>query len=293
MTDQIGSCNNDPRRQGRVILHHHHGFGPVREVGVKEAIWITPGLLIAQNAWLASQGRPPWALSAPPTMWLDELDQSLTERRILTVTAATILTWRRLPSGLGQRPWSQLAAGRVSGLPAARRTLEGLQNDLRTAPAQSLIRIQTHLPNIHEEWRVIIDRDRIAASSGYCLHEDEGSRAITTVFDGAIFDPRHRTIAENCALQAAKGRSPAPISVDLAFLRGSDRPLVLEGNPVWCAAPYAYGPQGMVSFLKAVATCRTDPVDPYQPDPWMLREFGGRFRSSWGPARPDQTMVMP
>ena len=293
MTEQIGSCNNDPRRQGRVILHHHHGFGPVREVGVKETIWITPGLLIAQNAWLASQGRPPWILSAPPTMWLDELDQSLTERRILTVTAATILTWRRLPSGLGQRPWSQLAAGRVSGLPAARRTLEGLQNDLRTAPAQSLIRIQTHLPSIHEEWRVIIDRDRIAASSGYCLHEDEGSRAITTVFDGAIFDPRHRTIAENCALQAAKGRSLAPISVDLAFLRGSDRPLVLEGNPVWCAAPYAYGPQGMVSFLKAVATCRTDPVDPYQPDPWMLREFGGRFRSSWGPARPDQTMVMP
>ena len=293
MTEQIGSCNNDPHRKGRVILHHHHGFGPVREVGVKEAIWITPGLLIAQNAWLASQGRPPWTLSAPPTLWLDELDQSLTERRILTVTAETILTWRRLPSGLGQRPWSQLAAGRVSGLSAARRTLEGLQNDLRTAPAQSLIRIQTHLPNIHEEWRVIIDRDRIAASSGYCLHEDEGSRAITTVFDGAIFDPRHRTIAENCALQAAKGRSPAPISVDLAFLRGSDRPLVLEGNPVWCAAPYAYGPQGMVSFLKAVATCRTDPVDPYQPDPWMLREFGGRFRSSWGPARPDQTMVMP
>ncbi|MDT7512467.1 hypothetical protein QRX46_03380 [Bifidobacterium sp. H1HS10N] len=293
MTEQIGSCNNDPHRKGRVILHHHHGFGPVREVGVKEAIWITPGLLIAQNAWLASQGRPSWALSAPPTLWLDELDQSLTERRILTVTAETILTWRRLPSGLGQRPWSQLVAGRVSGLPAARRTLEGLQSDLRTAPAQSLIRIQTHLPNIHEEWRVIIDRDRIAASSGYCLHEDEGSRAITTVFDGAIFDPRHRTIAENCALQAAKGRSPAPISVDLAFLRGSDRPLVLEGNPVWCAAPYAYGPQGMVSFLKAVATCRTDPVDPYQPDPWMLREFGGRFRSSWGPTRPDQTMVMP
>ena len=293
MTEQIDLCNNDPRRQGRVILHHHHGFGPVREVGVKEAIWITPGLLIAQNAWLASHGRPSWTLSAPPTLWLDELDQSLTERRILTVTAETILNWRRLPSGLGQRPWSQLAAGRVSGLPAARRTLEGLQNDLRTAPAQSLIRIQTHLPNIHEEWRVIIDRDRIAASSGYCLHEDEGSRAITTVFDGAIFDPRHQTIAENCALQAAKGRSPAPISVDLAFLRGSDRPLVLEGNPVWCAAPYAYGPQGMVSFLKAVATCRTDPVDPYQPDPWMLREFGGRFRSSWGPARPDQTMVMP
>ena len=293
MTEQINLCNKDPRRQRRVILHHHHGFGPVREVGVKEAIWITPGLLIAQNAWLTSQGRPSWALSAPPTLWLDELDQSLTERRILTVTAATILTWRRLPSGLGQRPWSQLAAGRVSGLPAARRTLEGLQNDLRTAPAQSLIRIQTHLPSIHEEWRVIIDRDRIAASSGYCLHEDEGSRAITTVFDGAIFDPRHRTIAENCALQAAKGRSLAPISVDLAFLRGSDRPLVLEGNPVWCAAPYAYGPQGMVSFLKAVATCRTDPVDPYQPDPWMLREFGGRFRSSWGPGRPDQTMVMP
>lgn len=293
MTEQINLCNKDPRRQGRVILHHHHGFGPVREVGVKEAIWITPGLLIAQNAWLTSQGRPSWALSAPPTLWLDELDQSLTERRILTVTAETILTWRRLPSGLGQRPWSQLAAGRVSGLPAARRTLEGLQSDLRTAPAQSLIRIQTHLPNIHEEWRVIIDRDRIAASSGYCLHEDEGSRAITTVFDGAIFDPRHRTIAENCALQGAKGRSPAPISVDLAFLRGSDRPLVLEGNPVWCAAPYAYGSQGMVSFLKAVATCRTDPVDPYQPDPWMLREFGGRFRSSWGPARPDQTMVMP
>ena len=293
MTEQINLCNKDPRRQRRVILHHHHGFGPVREVGVKEAIWITPGLLIAQNAWLASHGCPSWTLSAPPTLWLDELDQSMTERRILTVTAETILNWRRLPSGLGQRPWSQLAAGRVSGLPAARRTLEGLQNDLRTAPAQSLIRIQTHLPNIHEEWRVIIDRDRIAASSGYCLHEDEGSRAITTVFDGAIFDPRHRTIAENYALQAAKGRSPAPISVDLAFLRGSDRPLVLEGNPVWCAAPYAYGPQGMVSFLKAVATCRTDPVDPYQPDPWMLREFGGRFRSSWGPARPDQTMVMP
>ncbi|MCT6918795.1 MAG: hypothetical protein M3Z49_06255, partial [Bifidobacteriales bacterium] len=271
----------------------HHGFGPVRGIGAKEAIWITPGLLIAQNAWLASHGRPSWALSSPPTMWLDGLDQSLTGRRILTVTAETVLTWHRLPSGLGQRPWSQLAAGRVSGLPAARRTLEDLQSNLRTAPPQSLIRIQTHLPDIHEEWRVIIDRGRIAASSGYCLHEGEDSRVITTVFDGAVFDSRHRTIAEDCALQAAKGRSPAPISVDLAFLRGSDQPLVLEGNPIWCAAPYAYGPQGMASFLKAVAACRTDPVEPYQPDPWMLREFGSRFRSSWGPVRQDQTMVMP
>ena len=293
MAEQIDSCSKDPHRQRSIILHHHHGFGPVREVGVREAIWITPGLLIAQNAWLASQGRPSWALSAPPTMWLDGLDQSLIGRRILTVTAETILTWRRLPSGLGQRPWSQLAAGRVSDLPAARRTLEDLQSHLRMAPAQSLIRIQTHLPDIHEEWRVIVDRGRIAASSGYCLHEGEDSRVITTVFDGAVFDSQHRKIAENCALQAAKGRSPAPISVDLAFLRGSDRPLILEGNPVWCATPYAYGPQGMVSFLKAVAACRTDPVDPYQPDPWMLREFGGRFRSSWGPVRQDQTMVMP
>ena len=209
------------------------------------------------------------------------------------MTAETILNWRRLPSGLGQRPWSQLAAGRVSGLPAARRTLEDLQSGLLTAPAQSMIRLQTHLPDIHEEWRVIVDGDQIVASSGYCLHEGEGSRAITTIFDGAIFEPRHRAIAENCALRAANGRSPAPISVDLAFLRGSDCPLVLEGNPVWCAAPYAYGPQGMVSFLKVVAACRTDPVDPYQPDPWMLREFSGRFRSSWGPGRPDQTMVMP
>ena len=293
MAKQIDSCNKGTLRQRSIILHHHPGFGPVRGVGAKEAIWITPGLLIAQNAWLASQGRPSWALSSPPTMWLDGLDQSLTGRRILTVTAATILAWHLLPSGLGKRPWSQLAAGRVSGLPAARRTLEDLQRNLRTAPPQSLIRIQTHLPNIHEEWRVIIDRDQIAASSGYCLHEGEDSRVITTVFDGAVFNPRHRTIAEDCALQAAKGRSPAPISVDLAFLRGSDRPLVLEGNPVWCAAPYAYGPQGMASFLKAVAACRTDPVNPYRPDPWMLREFGGRFRSSWGPVRQDQTMVMP
>ena len=286
-------CNKDPRRQPGIILHHHYGFGPIREVGAKEAVWITPGLLIAQNAWLASHGRPSWLLSAPPTRWLDELDKSLTGRRILTVTAEAILNWRRLPSNLGQRPWSQLADGRVSGLPAARRNLEDLQNALRAAPPQSLIRIQTHLPDIHEEWRIIVDRGRIAASSGYCLHEGEDSRAITTIFDGAVFDPRHRTIAEDCALQAARSRCSAPISVDLAFLRSSDRPLVLEGNPVWCASPYAYGPQGMASFLKAVAACRTDPVDPYQPDPWMLREFGGRFRSSWGPGRPDQTMVMP
>ena len=293
MAEQIDLCNKDPHRQRGIILHHHHGFGPIRDVGVKEAIWITPGLLIAQNAWLVSHGRPSWALSAPPTMWLDDLDQSLTGRRILTVTAETILTWRRLPSGLGQRPWSQLAVGRVSGLPAARRNREDLQSKLRTAPAQSLIRIQTHLPDIQEEWRVIINKGRIAASSGYCLHEGEDSRVITTIFDGAVFDPKHRTIAEDCALQAANGRSSAPISVDLAFLRGSDRPLILEGNPVWCAAPYAYGPQGMISFLKAVADCRTDPVDPYQPDPWMAREFAGRFRSSWGSTRPDQTMVMP
>jgi len=104
MAEQIDLSNKDPHRQRGIILHHHHGFGPIREVGIKEAIWITPGLLIAQNAWLVSHGRPSWALSAPPTMWLDDLDQSLTGRRILTVTAETILAWRRLHRAWGSAP---------------------------------------------------------------------------------------------------------------------------------------------------------------------------------------------
>jgi len=114
MAEQIDLCNKDPRRQQAVILHHHHGFGPVREVGAKEAIWITPGLLIAQNAWLASHGRPSWALSSPPTMWLDGLDQSLTGRRILTVTAETVLTWQPTAIWLGTAPL--VTAGRRSGI---------------------------------------------------------------------------------------------------------------------------------------------------------------------------------
>ena len=40
-------------------LVHHDGLAPTQDLGDKDALWIDPGLLIAQNAWLESLGRPP------------------------------------------------------------------------------------------------------------------------------------------------------------------------------------------------------------------------------------------
>lgn len=279
------------------VFSWHNGLAPTPNLENSEALWIDPGLLIAQNAWLKSTDQQPLSLTAPPVDWLTDLDRTLSGRAVLIVRVEEIRAWHHIPSKLGNRPWSQVAGGRPPGFPAARRNLTQLQNDLIQAPGDSLIQISTHLDGIDQEWRVVIVNGRACASSGYCLHSGPQGHRITTVFDGAIFNQALRKPAEEVSVTAARQAGLDAVCMDLAFLsspEGTIRPIILEANPAWCSSPYDYGHRGMRGFLEAVALGWTHPtgsgkssqtgfrMEPYSPDPWMVRSFGRRYQSYWG-----------
>ncbi|AKV55861.1 ATP-grasp domain-containing protein [Bifidobacterium actinocoloniiforme] len=261
-------------------LRAQNGLAPPDGLSQADALWIAPALLIASNAWLTAWGSEPLRLPSPRATWLAELAQvapELAGRRIVAAPAKRILGWRSLPSGLGDRPWSQLAQGRVLAFRAAQRSLPELQASLATAPPDSLIQLSSHIPDISEEWRVLLDAGRPIAASGYCLHDPAGGRRIVSVFDGAHFDPARRAAALQAAQAAASAGGLTSGAIDLAFTQ-SGPPIILEANPLWCAAPYAYGPQGMAAYLDALQSSQADPREPpYAPDPWMRRSFSRRY----------------
>lgn len=287
----------------------HRGLEPPNDIAGKDAVWIAPGLLIALNAWLTSQGGEPILLEVPPWDWLERLPEPMLGRHAISACANDIRQWQRMPQQLGPRPWSQIANGRVSAFPAVRRDLRTLQAALGEAPSDSIIQISGHVEGIADEWFVLIHQGGVAASSGYCIHLPTGGRIISTVFDGAAFPPEHRRAAESTALEAATfahgdgagGTGTAGVLV--AFSESREEPAVIELTPVWCSSPYPYDPAGMQRFLEAVAGARLlcqpsrnraggaagavvadlsgNPVEPdriFRPDPWMVREFAGRYR---------------
>lgn len=281
----------DGSRDWRIV--RHDGLSPVEGIGPDEAVWTSPGQLIAQNAWLESLGRPPIRLAAPSPSWPLCLDRNLLGRRVILAEAGRIRSWKALPPGLGTLPWSQVSQGRVTGFRAARRSLETLKADLRAAPDDALIQVEGHLTAIREEWRVTVVGGRAVNSSGYCLHAGEIDRTIVTVFDGARFDPALRPLAQAAAVEAAARADLDSVCIDLAFCGGPGMaghekagPFVLEVDPVWCSAPYDFGRAGMEAFLQAVLACRKPDLlarGTYHPESWMLESFGRRYRSWWGP----------
>ncbi|RBP99493.1 ATP-grasp domain-containing protein [Bifidobacterium xylocopae] len=268
----------------------------MKDLERSDAFWIAPGLLIASNTWLKAQDLPTLSPPSPSPHWLERLAQSAPElsgRPVLTATAETIREWTAWPAPLGERPWSQLAQGRVTAFRAARRTLTQLRNDLASAPSDSLIQLSGQVNGIGEEWRVVLSDGQPVAASGYCIHSPAGSQRILSVFDGARFDPANRPAVMAAARRAAQATGLHYATIDLAFVpAGAPQPLadqrpqawspvVMEADPLWCAAPYDYGPAGTAAFLDALAESESAPADatdpPYAPDPWMVREFSRRY----------------
>ena len=240
------------------------GLAPSSSIKVGDSLWIDPGLLIAQNAWLKSLGRPQLKMLSPPAEWLTFLDRSLLGRTVLFAKAEDIRGWSELPSEVGVKPWSQVAGGRVPTFSAARRNLTQLHEDLKQAPHDSLIQISGHLEAIDQEWSVVILHGRAVASSGYCQHMSPDSREVITVFDGAHFSQNMRALAEKTAVYAARQGGIDAVCLNIAFVASSSsnaiskpmRPVVLEANPAWCCAPYDYGHDGIKGFMAAIQAGR-------------------------------------
>ncbi|RBP97319.1 hypothetical protein CRD60_07530 [Bifidobacterium aemilianum] len=274
----------------------HNGLEPVGGIGSHAAVWIAPGLLIALNDWRARGSLDPLTMQAPLTDWLPRLPQSLLGRTVINTRVADIRRWKELPASLGPLPWSRICQGRAEDFRAARRDASQLVRDLEAAPDNSLIELSEHLPDITEEWAILVNRGQVQASSGYCLHlptTTAGGQSIRTVFDGASFQESRKLAAEEAARQLLTANDPGPATILMAFRASSDKPVVLEADPVWCSTPYPFGHSGLGAFAQAIADSRLSPASPsqtgnpgrglrepspYQPDPWMVQQFCRRYR---------------
>lgn len=302
-------------RDWRVVVHHTwnlagdnaltggdangDGDGPsaAGRIGEHDALWIAPDLIVRCNAVRMRNGLAPWRFMAPARQWMANLPTELSGRSIVVTQVDELRCWRRFPGALGERPWSQLCDGRVSGFNAARRDITELHHALSAAPGDSTIMVSGHLAGISEEWNVTMRRGRAVASCGYCLHLPPDSHRIVTVFDEsakALFHARYRARAEHLAERAAAAAGPISASLLIAFRTPSDPGAILEAEPVWCATPYPVGAHDMAAVIDTIAETRIiggtalaarkaagaadDAVDhgaehEFRADPWMARRW--------------------
>ncbi|KFF31039.1 hypothetical protein [Bifidobacterium bombi] len=263
----------------------HQGFEPIWDIDEHDALWIAPELLVALNSWLERQGKPALALEDPAAAKLETLPSVLVGRTCLTATVQQVLAWQYYPEQLGPRPWSQLHGGRIAGFRAARRTLAQIHDSLACAPRTSLIDLSAHIPDISEEWCVLIHGGKTAAISGYCRHlstarqasnstEHEDTHTIATVFDAATFDASHRGAVLKTAQHTADAARIVDATLILAYTEDEGcAPVVLEIDPVWCTAPYPFEyvsagmpkeqrlQSGATAFLNAIGDCRINAGD--------------------------------
>lgn len=284
ITDSLAQANQPSIWE----IRSYNGLAPVEHIGQADGLWIAPGLLIAHQSWLQTQGRQPLHLPAPSPYWLSQLASSaptLAGRQVCVAPVSEIASWKHLPEEVGNQPWSQLAQGRVTAFRAARRNLEQLQKDVSHAPADSLIQLSSQVESITEEWRVVVAGGLPVATSGYCVHQPAGNQQVTSIFDGALFLDTNRSKVEEVALQVAQITGLQNATLDLAFTEEhrKGQPIVLECNPLWCSAAYDYGATGMEAFVSAVSssqhTATTLNEHNWQPDPWMVQEFAHRYAS--------------
>lgn len=264
-----------------------YGFEPMRDLAQGDAVWITPDLLIALNEWRNRHNMESLLFEAPPANWLSSLPSKLTGRKAVCAAVAQIRTWTTFPDGLGARPWSQLGNGRVPEFRAARRTLSQLQDDLRGAPDDSLISVNTHIPTICEEWCVIINHGAAVAASGYCVHPSSGkehsghaeeSRDILTVFDGAKFHDEYRPAAETAATAAAQASHLSNASIIVGFHSASPAGMVgntnqaVERQPVSAPAAQALTSAKETAFQSSAVIIEAAPVWCTTPYPYLSNQ---------------------
>ena len=175
----------------------HDGLSPVEDIGEEDAIWSSPGALIALDDWRRRHGLPPLQLTAPAADAITHLPYPLTRHRVLVARAGDIISGRAFDgtipgsppnascpadrpadplsddddslsddspfsgsfSALDERPWSRVASGRVSAFRAARRDVDELRRDLvrAHAPADSLIEVAGNVEGLVEEWCAVVD----------------------------------------------------------------------------------------------------------------------------------------
>ncbi|MEE8725091.1 MAG: hypothetical protein SOI15_03355 [Bifidobacterium crudilactis] len=235
----------------------------------------------------------------PQKDWPTRLGRELLGRSAVESTVGAVLNWGSYDdSGLtdgaapgGCAPWSQLVNGRVPDFPAAQRDLPVLQRALAHAPADARILVSTHVPDIAEEWMVVVHCGHAIAAQGYCIHQPVGSRNIISVFDGAAFTEGNIEHAIQLAEAGAKRLNIDSVVMNIAF-RSDSMALVLEALPTWCTPLYAYPAQATGQLLQAIADCSLpdefngaeasvggDETDSrvFQADSWMKRCYASRF----------------
>ncbi|WEV71989.1 hypothetical protein [Bifidobacterium sp. ESL0790] len=281
-------------------LAHDNGLAPALDIKDSEGIWVTPDLLIALNEWRKAKGMEPLLFETPAAGWMSSLPFELLGRTTLTTSVADILSWTRMPAELGEEPWSQLDQGRVPEFRAARRDLATLQHDLASAPLDSLVTVNGHIPGIAEEWCVIVHDGDAVASCGYCVHLTPDSHEIATVFDRATFHGEYQQLAEQAASEAARigGLGDASIIVGFRAQKGRNKEeaqvqiqtrtrsqpdtFIIEADPVWCTTPYPFETDRETRvFLNAIRDSR------------ILRQSDGTFRSADGRAIPEANVYSP
>ncbi|MFT8357325.1 MAG: hypothetical protein ABF780_07265 [Bifidobacterium aquikefiri] len=274
---------------------HDLGLWPIPHLDDKDALWIDPASLVANNAWLERQGQPPITLLAPPQDWIGGLSRLFLGREVVLRSVAEILDMDEFGDELGDRPWSQPNEGRISGFRAARRTLSQLKHDLRgntdhqsprdsalasadptsPAPLDSVLMLHGHLDGITEEWMVAALDGKAFAASPYCIHCGNPSRGstdseeIVTIFDlrdhscseDIHFDERHHQEALGIvadALEQTHASNDFAGMLNIAF-RDKKPPAILEISPLWCSGPYGFSAQELAMILKAIASSRIPP----------------------------------
>jgi hypothetical protein len=151
--------------------------------------------------------------------------------------------------------------------------------------------ISEHIPDITEEWMVVVHRFRAIATHGYCIHQAQSGRQVLSVFDGAKFAESNISRVEAAAQEAARRLNIISAVFNIAISANSGV-LVLEPLPSWCTPPYEYGADATEALLEAIAVCSLTPSGKvlhdqseitiptqqiFRPDPWMEQYFARRF----------------
>jgi hypothetical protein len=207
--------------------------------------WWTPG---GHAARLAHAGVP-LRLAAPSADLLSVLPPELTGREVLTGTLS------ELSAGLEERGWrsgwAKVADAKVEALESAwYDDLAGFLRAARDLPPGVVLQVSPTRLEVTTEFRVtMVGTSAVAVSPYVHLGQlwEEGMSAPGAADAAAL------------AEEAATGLDEAPSSMVLDIALTPSGPVVLEANPVWCAAFYGADTSAVVEAL-VVASAQSNPL---------------------------------